>query len=50
MVLLGEKAEIEAHLCPFRAVLVSVQERCTVSAKCFIALDIILDAPGGTPR
>jgi hypothetical protein len=31
-------------------VLVSVQERCTVCTKRTIGLEIILDAPGGTPR
>jgi hypothetical protein len=30
--------------------LVSVQDRCTVSAKCTIGSEIILDAPDGTPR
>jgi hypothetical protein len=31
-------------------VLVSKQDRCTVCAKCTIGLEIILDAPNGTPR
>jgi hypothetical protein len=31
-------------------VLVSVQDRCTVYAKCSIASEIVLDAPDGTPR
>jgi hypothetical protein len=31
-------------------VLVSVQDRCMVCAKCIIGLEIILDAPDGTPR
>jgi hypothetical protein len=31
-------------------VLVSVQDRCTVCAKRIIGLQIILDAPDGTPR
>ena len=30
-------------------VLVSVQDRCTVCAKRTISLEIVLDAPGGTP-
>ena len=30
-------------------VLVSVQDRCTVCAKCAIGSEIILDAPDGTP-
>jgi hypothetical protein len=31
-------------------VLVSVQDRCTVCAKRTLGLEIILDAPDGTPR
>jgi hypothetical protein len=31
-------------------VLVSVQDRCTVCAKCTKGSEIILDAPDGTPR
>jgi hypothetical protein len=31
-------------------VLVSVQDRCTVCAKCTIGSDIVLDTPNGTPR
>jgi hypothetical protein len=50
MVLLGDKAQMEPLFGPFRAVLVSVQDRCTVRAKCSIASEIILDAPDGTPR
>ena len=30
-------------------VLVSVQDRCTVCAKCTIGSEIVLDAPDGTP-
>jgi hypothetical protein len=30
--------------------LVLVQDRCTIYAKCTIGLEIILDAPNGTPR
>jgi hypothetical protein len=32
------------------AVLVLVQDRCTVCAKRTIGLEILLDAPNGTPR
>ena len=40
------------NLTSFRleTVLVSVQDRCTVWAKRTIGLEIILDAPDGTPR
>jgi hypothetical protein len=34
----------------FEIVLVSVQDRCTVCAKHARVLEIILDAPDGTPR
>ena len=34
----------------FGTVLVSVQDRCTVYAKCTISSEIVLDAPDGTPR
>ena len=37
---------LSVHL---ETVLVSVQERCTVFAKCTIGLEIVLDAPDGTP-
>jgi hypothetical protein len=38
---------ISVHL---ETVIVSVQDRCTVCAKCTIASKIVLDAPDGTPR
>jgi hypothetical protein len=50
MVLVGDKAQMEARFGQFGEVLVSVQDRCMVCAKCTIALEIILDAPNGTPR
>jgi hypothetical protein len=50
MVLLGDKAQMEAYFGPFGVVLVSVQDRCTVCVKCSIASEIILDALDGTPR
>jgi hypothetical protein len=31
-------------------VLILTQNRCTVCAKCIIGLEIIFDAPDGTPR
>jgi hypothetical protein len=49
MVHLGDKAPMEARFGPFRAVLVSVQDRCTVCSKCTIASEIVLDAQNGTP-
>ena len=50
MELLGEWVlwnPISEHL---EIVLVSVQDRCTVCAKHTIGLEIVLDAPDGTPR
>jgi hypothetical protein len=37
-------------LVPMEMVLLSVQDRCMVYAKCTIGSKIILDAPDGTPR
>jgi hypothetical protein len=31
-------------------VLILTQNRCMVCAECTIGLEIVLDAPGGTPR
>jgi hypothetical protein len=47
MELLGDVGYVEPR---FGLVLVSVQDRCTVCAKGTIGLEIILDAPDGTPR
>ena len=49
MELLGDVGHVESSL-SLEIVLVSVQDRCTVSAKCNIDSDIILDAPDGTTR
>jgi hypothetical protein len=50
MVLLGDKAQLEARFGPFGEVLVSVQDRCTVCHKYTIASEIVLDAPDDTSR
>ena len=50
MVLLGDVGHVESRLFCLEMVLVSMQDGCTVCAKCTIGLDIILDAPDGTPR
>ena len=39
---------VEFHSVRLKMVLVLVQDRCTVCAKCTIGLEIILDAPDGT--
>ena len=50
MQLLGEWVMSNLVLIRLDMVLVSVQDRCTVCAKHTIGLEIILDAPDGTPR
>jgi hypothetical protein len=49
MELLGDVAHVESRSVRSMTVLVSVQDRCTVCAKHTIGLEIILDAPDGTP-
>ena len=50
MILLGDEAQLESRLVRLEMVLVLVQDRCTVCAKHTIGLDIVSDAPDGTPR
>jgi hypothetical protein len=50
MELLGDVAHVESRFGPFRDVLVSEQDRCTVCAKRIIGSEIVVDAPDGTPR
>jgi hypothetical protein len=50
MVLLGVKAEVEAHFGLFRDNANLMQVRCMVYAKCSIGSEIVLDAPDRTPR
>jgi hypothetical protein len=50
MVLLCNVCQVEACFSSFGDVLASAQDRCTVSVECTIGLEIILDAPDGTPR
>jgi hypothetical protein len=40
---------MEARMIHLQIVLILTQDRCTVCAKCTIGLEIILDAPDGTP-
>ena len=47
MVLLGDVDHVQSH---FKIMLVSMQDRCTVCAKCTIGSEIVLDALDGTPR
>jgi hypothetical protein len=50
MKLLGDVDHVNVILVRLETVLVSVQDRCTICAKCTIGSIIILDAPDGTPR
>ena len=49
MVLLGDKAQWKLILIRLEIVLILMQDRCTVCTECTIGLEIILDAPDGTP-
>ena len=50
MELLGDVVHVESRSVHLEMVLVLMEDRCTVCAKCTIGSDIILDAPDGTPR
>ena len=50
MVLLGDKAHVEACFALSEIVLNLMLDRCTVCVERTIVLEIILDAPDGTPR
>jgi len=50
MGLLGDEAQVEACFSPFRDSANLEKDRCTVCTKRTIGLEIILDAPDGTPR
>ena len=50
MVLLGDKAQVEARFGPLGDSANLDADKCIVCAKRTIGLEIILGAPGGTPR
>jgi hypothetical protein len=50
MVLLRDKAQVETLLVRLEIVLILSQDRCMVCAEHTIGLEIVLDAPDGTPR
>ena len=50
MELLGDVDLVESRFRPFGDSVVSMQDRSMVCAKHTIGLEIILDAPDGTPR
>jgi hypothetical protein len=50
MVLLGDELKWKPDSVRLDIVLILMQDRCTVCAKCSIGSEIILDAPDGTPK
>ena len=50
MELLRDVGHVESRFDPFGDCVMSVQDRCMVCAKHTKGLEIILDAPNGTPR
>ena len=50
MVLLGDKAQVEACFSLFGDVLIWTRDSCAVCTERTIGSEIILDAPDGTPR
>jgi hypothetical protein len=50
MDLLGDVGHMESHFNPFGDNGTVSENRCTICAKRIIGIEIILDAPFGTPR
>jgi hypothetical protein len=50
MVLLGDKAQMEARLVRLDIVLILNQDSCTVCVEGNVSSEIVLDAPDGTHR
>ena len=50
MVLLGDKAQVEAHLVCLEVVRILTQDSYMVCAERTIGLENVFDAPDGTPR
>jgi hypothetical protein len=49
MVLLGDDAQVEAHLGRLEIVVILTQDRCTICTERTTGSEIILDAPDGIP-
>jgi hypothetical protein len=49
MGLLGDEAQVEARFGPLEIVLLLMHDWCTVCVKRTIGLEIVLEAPDGTP-
>jgi hypothetical protein len=50
MVLLGDEVQVDARFGPLDIMLILTKDSCTVCDERTIGLEIILDAPDGTPR
>ena len=50
MVPLGDELKWKLILVGLEIVVILMQDRCTVCVECTIGLEIVLDAPDGTPR
>ena len=50
MVLLVDKAQVEAYFGPLDIVVILKEDQCTVCAEPTIGSEIVLDATDGTPR
>ena len=50
MVIVGDVGHVDSRSVHLEMVLVLVQDKCTVCAKCTVGSDIVLDATDGTPR
>jgi hypothetical protein len=50
MGLLGDKAQVEARFSHLEIVQPLMQDWCTVCVECTVGLEIVLEAPDGTPR
>jgi hypothetical protein len=48
--LLSDVGQVEAHLGPFREMLISTKDMCTVCVGCTTSREVFLGAPDGTPR
>jgi hypothetical protein len=50
MELLGDVGHVESYLIPFGELTILILDRCTVCVEYTIGLEVIMDAPDGTPR
>jgi hypothetical protein len=50
MELLGDMCHVESYFILFLELTIFMLDRCTICAEHTIGLEIILDAPDGTPR